>query len=128
MAVQIDKMRKDDPSTFKGIVDTAVRVKRIAPKKEEGKESPEFDHNYQEEEKAALKTYQNVYKKSLGKYSVGLDRTLTDLNELTAPMTAYFEKVMVMSKDEQEKKNRLAFLFLLNKLFLFFADFEKISL
>lgn len=49
-----------------------------------------------------------------------------ELSNLTAPIELFFDKVLVMHKDERLKTNRLALLKALEKLYLSVADFRKI--
>ncbi|MFH1386584.1 MAG: glycine--tRNA ligase subunit beta [bacterium] len=49
-----------------------------------------------------------------------------ELSNLTAPIELFFDKVLVMHKDERLKANRLALLKSLEKLYLSVADFRKI--
>ena len=45
---------------------------------------------------------------------------------LKEPIDAFFDKVLVMDKDEALKNNRLALLTSINRVFLKIADFSKI--
>jgi len=51
---------------------------------------------------------------------------LSLLLELKPPIDRYFDEVLVMCEDESLRKNRLAMLGLIGRLFLRFADFTKI--
>ena len=53
---------------------------------------------------------------------------ITSLAELSAPIDAFFEGVMVMDKDEKIKNNRLGLLKLIDALVCKIADFSKIVL
>ena len=50
------------------------------------------------------------------------------LTELSAPINAFFDGVMVMDKDESIKNNRLGLLRLIDELVRKAADFTKIVL
>lgn len=51
-----------------------------------------------------------------------------ELSQLTAPIEAFFDKVLVMHQDERLKLNRLALLKSLDNLYLAVADFRQIVL
>ena len=53
---------------------------------------------------------------------------LDDLEELAAPIDAFFDAVMVMDKDEKIRKNRLGLLKAIDALVNEVADFSKIVL
>ena len=53
---------------------------------------------------------------------------LETLTELRTPVDNYFENVMVMDKDEDIKKNRIAMLSKINQTFSKIADFRQLSL
>ncbi|NLJ56145.1 MAG: glycine--tRNA ligase subunit beta [Firmicutes bacterium] len=52
---------------------------------------------------------------------------LTALAALKKPLDAFFEKIMVMDKDEKIRNNRLAFLMAIKNLYLQLADLSKIT-
>ena len=56
-------------------------------------------------------------------YSAALERLAT----LREPVDAYFDQVMVMSDDENQRNNRLAQLGQLRRMFLDVADISRIS-
>ena len=53
---------------------------------------------------------------------------LDDLEELAAPIDAFFDAVMVMDKDEKIRSNRLGLLKAIDQLINQVADFSKIVL
>jgi glycyl-tRNA synthetase beta chain len=55
------------------------------------------------------------------------DQALLTVADLKEPVDAFFDGVMVLTDDEQVKKNRLALLGEIADLFANFADFSKIS-
>lgn len=57
-------------------------------------------------------------------YKTAIDK----MQELTEPINNFFDKVMVMDKDEQIKNNRLALLKNIDRLVKSIADFGKIVL
>jgi len=110
---------------FSGVVASADRVGRIAAKvpRAEVFEADLVDP----EEKALHELYLKV------NWEVGeaanrekWEDALLALAKLTAPIEAFFDKVMVMHKDERLKLNRLALLGALNTLYCQVADFPKI--
>ena len=60
---------------------------------------------------------------SKGKYPEALQK----LSTLKIPVDAFFDNVMVMDKDEELRRNRIALLHKLNELFLEIADFSKLQ-
>ncbi len=131
---EMDRFRRAHPLEFKGIVDTAVRIKHLAPA--DTTDPVNTDLFTQSEEKSVWEKYHEV-KKSLDSTRL---RTISPdslekikyqgdvgfLVPLTDPLSLYFEKVLVMSKVETERRNRGAFLNELNRLYQNFGDFEKI--
>ena len=55
-----------------------------------------------------------------------LDEYIKSLNALIQPIVEFFEKVLVMDKDEKIKNNRLALLSSLKAKFSVVCDFEKL--
>ncbi|MDY6989860.1 MAG: glycine--tRNA ligase subunit beta [Thermodesulfobacteriota bacterium] len=55
------------------------------------------------------------------------DQALLTVSTLREPVDGFFEGVMVLTEDEQQKRNRLALLGEIADLFALFADFSKIS-
>ncbi len=51
---------------------------------------------------------------------------LTELENLNPYVTKFFDDVLVMDKDENVKKNRLALLTLLRKKYDYLTDFSKV--
>ena len=51
---------------------------------------------------------------------------LDELENLNPSVTKFFDDVLVMDKDENVKKNRLALLTLLRKKYDFLTDFSKV--
>jgi glycyl-tRNA synthetase beta chain len=54
------------------------------------------------------------------------DKALSALSSLKAPITAFFDSVMVMAEDEQVRQNRLALLFNIAADLKQFCDFSKL--
>ena len=53
---------------------------------------------------------------------------LKTLAQLRYPIDNFFDKVLVMSKDEAKKNNRLALLYQIDCLFMQIVDFSKLQL
>jgi glycyl-tRNA synthetase beta chain len=104
---------------YKNLVDSAVRVSKIA--KAHGNTQVETGLFVVPEEKTLFdqftKNSQSSNQNLLNSYIV-----------LLPTITQFFEKVMVMDKDEKVKANRLALLKNIHLWFLQTADFEKIAI
>lgn len=110
---------------FPGIVASADRVFRIV-KNAPQREVVEADL-VDKEEKELFELYMKV------NWAVGeavnaenWQKAAVELAKLTDPIERFFDKVLVMHKDEKLKQNRLALLKSLEKLYLRVADFKKI--
>lgn len=112
---------------FPGVVKSAERVSRIAnnPTREEVIE----EDLKEKEEKSLFELYMKL------NWEVGeaikeesWEKALKALTFFTDPLELFFDKVLVMHKDEKLKLNRLALLKSIEKLFLSVADFSKIVL
>jgi glycyl-tRNA synthetase beta chain len=74
----------------------------------------------------------SAFKDLKGKVSTHLakghyDQALREIAKLRDPVDAFFDGVMVMSKEKKIRNNRLALLWMISELFGLFADFSKIS-
>jgi len=107
--------RLREQSGFKQVVETAIRIKRLS----QSVQDLHFDSSLfqQDEEAQAFKVFESVK-----------NEDFPNLLVLSEPFSTYFDKVLVMDKDETLKKNRLNFLASVNTLFFKVADFEKIVL
>jgi glycyl-tRNA synthetase beta chain len=103
---------------FKDIVEAYRRVVKILPKGWED-ESVEEDLMKEKEER-------ELWEKVKGLEGERLEPL--DLWDLKEPIDRFFDKVLVMDKDQEVRRNRLALLFRIKKLFNRFGDFEKIVL
>ncbi len=114
----LSEVRKNHPEGFKVLVDTAVRVGRLAKQS-----AGEVDTD---------RVNENLFSHDIEKRCWEIANNLkdpTDLKsviDLSEPLSEYFEQVLVMDKDEEIRKNRLLFLWKINLLYRQFADFEKI--
>ncbi len=115
VAKQLDDLRANCPLQFKALVETAVRVSRLA---KNAPTSPQIfpDRFELAQEKDAYNAFTSLPKETL----------LAQLASLTPLMTDYFDKVLVMDKTPQIKANRLSFLAELSTRYTQFADFEKV--
>jgi glycyl-tRNA synthetase beta chain len=103
---------------FKDIVEAYRRVVKILPKGWED-ESVEEDLMKEKEER-------ELWEKVKGLEGERLEPL--DLWDLKEPIDRFFDRVLVMDKDQEVRRNRLALLFRIKKLFNRFGDFEKIVL
>ncbi|MEJ2656310.1 MAG: glycine--tRNA ligase subunit beta [Desulfobacterales bacterium] len=84
-----------------------------------------FEH---ESEKALYSAYKDLEGKVADLISKGrFDQALREIARLRDPVDAFFDDVMVMSKDKKIRNNRLSLLWMISELFGLFADFSKIS-
>ena len=107
---------------FKRVVNIIKKADLPARKKVDEKL---FEHNSE-------KTLYSAYKDLKGKVSDHLDRgrfdqAFREIAKLRDPVDAFFDGVMVMSKEKKIRNNRLSLLGLISDLFGLFADFSKIS-
>ena len=58
--------------------------------------------------------------------SSDIEKYILSLEQLNQPIEEFFEKVLVMDKDEKIKTNRLALLNMLKEKFEKVCDFEKL--
>ena len=112
----LSKYQSDDE--FDSIKENATRVSRIL------KETPVTSVNTElfvlDEEKA-------LHQAILAHQAPSdLDEYIVSLKQLLKPTIAFFDKVLVMDKDEKIKNNRLALLKLLKDKFSVVCDFEKL--
>ncbi|MFA5840017.1 MAG: glycine--tRNA ligase subunit beta [Candidatus Margulisiibacteriota bacterium] len=112
-------------SWLSGIVASADRVSRIA-KDAPRDEVLEADLIEKEE-----KDLHAIYLKTNWEVSEAINKekwaeAIQAISALTQPIEVFFDKIMVMHKDEILKHNRLALLKAIEKLYLRIADFKKI--
>ncbi len=106
----------EEEEEFKKIVEAYRRVVRILPS--EWREGTVDEKLLQEEEEKSL---WQAYK------SLESTQNLLSLSALKEPIDSFFDKVLVMDPREEIRKNRLALLYSIKKLFNNFADFSKIA-
>lgn len=104
---------------FEKIKENATRVARIL----KGQELNNIDEKlFNSKEEEAL--YKAIKEHSANEQELG--DYIKSLNVLIAPIAEFFDKVLVMDKDEKIKNNRIALLTALNKKFRVICDFEKL--
>ncbi|MCP4051154.1 MAG: glycine--tRNA ligase subunit beta [bacterium] len=121
----LDIKRIEKPVEFKLLVDTAIRIKRLSPEIS----SCQVDQSLFEinEENTAWTAYNKTSRTIDGLYKNNeYDQLIDSLIDLSRAVTNYFDQVLVMSKNDKIKQNRLSFILSLNKLYQLCADFEKI--
>ena len=110
---------------FPGVIASADRLSRIAG---QAPRDQVLEHDLVEPEEQALYA---IFLKVNWEVNERIKKeewtaAARELAKLTAPIEAFFDKVLVMHKDERLKLNRLALLKSLEKLYLAVADFRQI--
>lgn len=106
-----------------------VRTGNIARKDEKAQAAVEESVFVEDVEKALFAVYNEVKAKAEAQMEAqDYAAAVKSLSELAAPIDAFFDKVMVMDKDEKIKNNRLGLLKLIDALICEVADFSKIVL
>ena len=119
-------------AAFKGRDDfepLAVAFKRVCNIVKDGVDSPIDETLFQDAAEGALfKAFQSVQSKVAAAVS-GREyvTALTEIAGLRGPVDDFFDKVMVMAEDERIKRNRLALLTGIARLFGGIADFARIA-
>lgn len=111
---------------FKSTVESFNRVSNLAAKSVSS-EKVRSDLLQEASERALYEAWQAVssnYRQALEQKDARL--ALGELAQLKAPVTAFFEDVMVMAEDEQIRNNRLALLAAIDGDLKTFADFSKL--
>lgn len=108
----------------------AAAFKRVANilKGEGTQHAPDPSAFVEGEEKALWTSYSDIQERVDARLrDKDYAGALTILAELKAPVDRFFEKVLVMDKDERVKKNRLALLGSINATFTRIADFRQLA-
>lgn len=106
-----------------------VRTGNIARKDEKAQAAVDESVFVEDVEKALFAVYNEVKAKAEAQMEAqDYAAAVQSLSELAAPIDAFFDKVMVMDKDEKIKNNRLGLLKLIDALICEVADFSKIVL
>ncbi len=100
------------------LLENANRVTKIL--KEYSQDSINENYFKEEIEKTLFNSIMNI------KENTDYKTYLSQLENLNPVVTKFFDDVLVMDKDENVKKNRLALLTLLRKKYEFLADFSKV--
>lgn len=116
------KDKKADPA-FRTLMDSAVRISRLAVKASAEDVDPLL---FETAEEKSL--YDALFGITSKHKAQNFERVYQDLLSLVGPITAFFDKVMVMAESEAIRINRLNLLKQLDKNFKRLADFEKIVL
>ena len=112
-------------SLFSDLIVIFKRTIRILPEQFEGK--PDEAILREPAELALYECYKDVYQSLTGLWeNRKYDQILEKLATLHKPLNQFFEDVLVMDKDEAIRKNRLALLCAVGKLFSGFGDFSEI--
>lgn len=114
-----------EQAEMKNICESFTRVMNLAQKSQ----GDEIDAQlFQEDEEHQLyQVWQEVHDNFTRLLGSGEERAaLDELTRLTAPITAYFDAVMVMAEDERIRSNRLALLHAIAADLSSFADFHKL--
>ncbi|MBR5303807.1 MAG: glycine--tRNA ligase subunit beta [Candidatus Gastranaerophilales bacterium] len=111
-------MKYQDDKEFAQIKENATRVSRILKDNE---------YNMVDEKLFILDEEKNLYSAILNhKSNDDLNCYIQSLKSLIQPTANFFEKVLVMDKDENVKNNRIALLNKLKEKFNVVCDFEKL--
>ena len=106
-------------SDFEKIKENATRVLRIL---KDSKISDIDKALFNTQEESALYSAINAHSEKTD----DLDKYIKSLSSLINPISNFFDKVLVMDKDEKIKNNRLALLNKLSEKFKVICDFEKL--
>lgn len=111
---RVSRFRESDGDGFKLIVETAVRVARLARKGDDASvDEGLFEHDVEGE------VFQQL---------MSISDDLVLLKTFSELMSRYFDAVLVMAEDVRVKANRLAVLKQVNEVFSRVGDFEKVVL
>ncbi|WP_058301875.1 glycine--tRNA ligase subunit beta [Gorillibacterium timonense] len=110
---------------FKAAVESFNRAVNLAAKADSAEVVPdEFTEPSERELFEAVIRMQHAYQVHLDKNEAGAALAL--LRQLEAPITAFFEAVMVMAEDPDVRRNRLGLLSIVALMVRSFADFSKL--
>jgi glycyl-tRNA synthetase beta chain len=113
------------PEAFKPVVDAVNRVSNLAAKAASAETDPaRFTEASERELYDAWTRFRPNYRAALERGDEA--QALAELYTLQAPITRFFDQVMVMAEDEAIRTNRLALLAGLSADFRVFADFQKL--
>jgi glycyl-tRNA synthetase beta chain len=113
------------PEAIKPVIEAVNRVNNLAAKATSAEvDSSKFEDAAESELFNAWFRFRPTYLESLEQGRE--EQALTALYTLQAPITRFFDAVMVMAEDETIRRNRLALLAGLSEDFKRFADFQKL--
>lgn len=113
-AKSLAKLKDEAPENYKTLIETAVRVKRLAKKATSTKIDTALFEN--ETETAAYNAYE----------SFKTNCSIESSSSLNDALTQYFEDILVMADNPAVKENRLSFLAEVHTYYASLADFERI--
>jgi len=112
--------KKTKPSHYKRVIDTGVRVMRLAKEAKGSDVDPSLF--IEKNERLVWEAFQNLAKTK----DIAPIQYFSRLQTLSDPITDFFDHVLIMDKDKTVRKNRLALLSRLDSFYAGFADFEKL--
>ena len=113
------------PEETKPLMEAIVRVNNLAVKAASREVNPSlFQEDAERELAEAWNRIMPLYREQMDQGKEA--EALKTLQGLRAPITRFFDSVMVMAEDEAVRHNRLALLAAMNDQFRRFADFQKI--
>ncbi|NBI29380.1 glycine--tRNA ligase subunit beta [Chengkuizengella marina] len=116
-----------EQSNIKLIIESFNRVNNLASKADNKIIKQEYFEEIVEIE--LFNMWEQMHPSLIEKLDASLEfEALEMLKQLQAPITAFFEKVMVMSENEKLRRNRLALLANISSDIIKIADFQKIVL
>ena len=123
IATNLSVYRKQDAGSFKRVVETAVRVHRLAvkAKKKEAIQPALFCSDIEKKLFEEVSAIQSVFKSS------SIAKQWDYLIALSDVLYSYFDSVLVMDSDKARRANRLAVLSEVDTLFCCLADFEQVE-
>lgn len=123
LMLEMLKLKQSNEDQLKSIIESVVRVSRLAKKcPKEAVFNPE--KLIAKEEKNAWTTFVNC-KDSLDPLTQSPATIFKTLHNYSEILTEYFDGILVMEKDESIKNNRLAFLREISNTFKAIGEFEK---
>ncbi|WP_127533020.1 glycine--tRNA ligase subunit beta [Paenibacillus kobensis] len=124
-AVLVSYAAGDEKDEFKLVVDAFNRVNNLAAKAETAEVDPTLFA--EPAEQALYDAWKSVHSAYAERFRSGdIAGALTQLASLKAPITTYFDSVMVMAQQDDVRRNRLATLAAISADIVKLADFSKL--
>jgi glycyl-tRNA synthetase beta chain len=126
----LEKLKKEED--FEEIAVAFKRVINILVQAEEKFASPAWDKldkgKFQEEEEKKLYEEYLKVREKVEQFikKEDYEKAFREVKNLRQPVDLFFDRVLVMEKDESLRRNRLAFLAELREMFFRLADFSKV--